>query len=307
MIYALGAFDGFHLGHARLLDRASERAARGGSGWGVMTFDRHPRRLLDGENFRLLFSPREKELIASRLGVPVMEKIAFTRDFAAFSPESFADYIGKKYDIRGLVIGENFRFGHCRAGTPKILAEICASRGWTIDVIPRYTFEGMTVSSTETRRAVALGKMTLAAKMLGYPFIISGVVEEGERRGRTLGFPTANIAVSGGKIYPPEGAYSALVRTGGAWLPCALNIGSNPTFGGEREIRCEAHVIGADENFYGREMFIFVTSRLRGEIRFGESEGLVAQMTKDIEACRAVTEEYMLKNGAAMEKFAAVL
>ena len=246
MIYALGAFDGFHLGHARLLRKAAERAAEAGTGWGVMTFDGHPRQLLDRDNFRLLFSPREKDLIAAYLGVPRMEKIAFTHDFAAFSPESFADYIDKKYEVGGLVIGENFRFGRCRAGTPKILSEICAARGWTLDVVPRYSFDGMTVSSTETRRAVALGEMSLAAKMLGYPFIISGAVAEGDGRGRKLGFPTANIPVSRGKIYPPEGVYSALVRTGGAWLPCALNIGSNPTFAGEREIRCEAHKKNAE-------------------------------------------------------------
>ena len=130
MIYALGAFDGFHLGHARLLRRAAERAAEAGTGWGVMTFDGHPRQLLDRDNFRLLFSQREKDLIAAYLGVPRMEKIAFTHDFAAFSPESFADYIDKKYEVGGLVIGENFRFGRCRAGTPKILSEICAARGF---------------------------------------------------------------------------------------------------------------------------------------------------------------------------------
>ena len=98
-----------------------------------------------------------------------------------------------------------------------------------------------------------------------------------------------------------------LVRTGGAWLPCALNIGSNPTFAGEREIRCEAHVIGADEDFYGRELLIFITTRVRGEIKFSESEGLVAQMKKDVEACRADTKDYMKKNAETMEKFAAVL
>ena len=183
MIYALGAFDGFHLGHARLLRKAAERAAEAGTGWGVMTFDGHPRQLLDRDNFRLLFSPREKDLIAAYLGVPRMEKIAFTHDFAAFSPESFADYIDKKYEVGGLVIGENFRFGRCRAGTPKILSEICAARGWTLDVVPRYSFDGMTVSSTETRRAVALGDMSPAAQMPGYPLIIRGAVAAGAGRG----------------------------------------------------------------------------------------------------------------------------
>ena len=203
MIYALGAFDGFHLGHRRLLDKAREEAEAKGCGWGVITFEGHPRMLLNRNSFKLLFTPPERDLIARFLGVKDIEKIRFSNDFAALSPREFGDYICRRCSVNGLVIGENFRFGRRRSGDPAMLAKLAAERGWTLDVLPSYKIDGCVVSSTETRRAVEGGDMEFASRLLGYPFIISGRVIPGDARGRDRGFRTANIALKPGKTYPP--------------------------------------------------------------------------------------------------------
>ena len=307
MIYALGAFDGFHLGHRRLLDRAKAEAARQGTGWGVVTFEGHPRMLLNRDKFKLLFTPSERDLIARCLGIPRMEKIHFTHEFAALAPEDFVTYIAEKYRVGGLVVGENFRFGRGRSGGPEMLAELARGRGWSLDVISSYRLDGRVVSSTETRRAVMAGEMALASTLLGYPFIISGTVAKGEERGRNLGYRTANIPLKEGKIYPPHGVYAALSYIGGEWRGVALNIGSNPTFGADRTPRCEAHVLGFCDELYDTHLRLFVIGRIRGERKFDGAEALIRQISADVGACSAQCAEYISAKGGELGKFASVL
>ena len=307
MIYALGAFDGFHLGHRRLLEMARRESAQRDTGWGVITFEGHPRMLLNRDNFKLLFTPPERDLIARYLGIPRMEKIHFTHEFAALEPRGFVDYIAEKYRVDGLVIGENFRFGRGRSGNPAVLAELARERGWSLDVIPSYKAEGRVVSSTATREAVLAGKMALACELLGYPFIISGSVVQGEARGRLLGYRTANISVKEGKIYPPHGVYAALSYIEGEWRGVALNIGSNPTFGAERAPRCEAHVIGFREGLYDKLLALFIIGRIRGEKKFSGADALVGQIEEDIEVCGAKCVKYIEEKSAELGNFAAVL
>lgn len=308
MIYALGAFDGFHLGHRRLLEMAKRESAQRDTGWGVITFEGHPRMLLNRDNFKLLFTPPERDLIARYLGIPRIEKIHFTHEFAALEPREFVDYIAEKYNVDGLVIGENFRFGRGRSGTPAVLAELARERGWSLDVIPSYKVEGRVVSSTTTREAVLAGEMTLASELLGYPFIISGRVVQGEARGRLLGYRTANISVKEGKIYPPHGVYAAISYIEGEWRGVALNIGSNPTFDDVRRApRCEAHVIDFHYGLYDSLMRLFIIGRIRGEKKFACAEELVGQIGADVEACSARCERYIAEKDAELGNFASVL
>ncbi|KEJ93418.1 riboflavin biosynthesis protein RibF [Synergistes jonesii] len=307
MIYALGAFDGFHLGHRRLLERAARRAAEGGAGWGVMTFEGHPRMLLNGGDFKMLFSPEERGVIARSLGVPRMERIPFTREFASLSPEGFAGFIAERYGIDGLVVGENFRFAKNRAGDPRVLAELSAERGWSLDVMPSYRIGGCVVSSTETRIAVSCGQMRRAAELLGYPFMISGEVSHGDERGRKIGFRTANIAMRKNKVYPPFGVYAALVSIDGGWLAAALNVGDNPTFGGDAEPRCEAHILDYGGALYGKTLTLFIVSEIRGEIKFASAHELAEQISHDAAECSIACRGYLSRNEAAMRKFAALL
>lgn len=307
MIYALGAFDGFHLGHRRLLKRAACEAAEIGTGWGVITFEGHPRMLLNKNNFKLLFSPPERDLIARFLAVPKMEKLHFTPQFAALSPSGFIDFIAERFSIDGLVTGANFRFGKNRAGDAAVLETLCREHGWSLSVMPSKRIGDTVISSTAIRNAVSEGRMELASELLGYPYMASGRVMHGEARGRTLGFPTANISVLPGKIYPPAGVYAAVVLVLGEWYPAALNIGSNPTFDGTRQPRCEAHIIGLNEELYGEGLTLFIIRCLREERKFDSAEDLKAQIALDTAECERVGTRYIQSDRTNLMKFASCL
>lgn len=303
MIYALGAFDGFHTGHRQLLKAAAQRAARLKTEWGVITFDGHPQQLFNKEGFKLLFTPEERDLLARYFDIPSMEKIPFTRAIADMAPEDFLDFVARRDVVHGLVTGENFRFGRARTGTPEKLRTMCADRGWTLDVIPSYTMRGVVVSSTAIREAVLRGQLEIACEMLGHPFIISGKVIHGDARGRKLGFPTANLAVRAGKVYPARGSYAALIFLDGKWRGAALNIGYNPTFEGVRSLRCEAHVTDYEGDVYDRSLIVFPFARNREEMKFSTPAELTEQLKKDSAHVKALAAAYIENHGAALKKF----
>lgn len=304
MIYALGAFDGFHLGHQSLLARARERGKSGG--WGVMTFENHPRSLFS-DNFKTLFTSEERGLIGAYLGVRRMIKLPFDRMLANMSPEGFADFLASRGSISGFVVGENFRFGRARTGTPEILADICARRGWSLDLMPQLMIDGEAVSSTAVREFLLRGQVEGAARFLGYPFVISGKVIKGDGRGRTLGFATANLTVNNRKIYPARGSYAGFTLIDGKWFPVALNIGFNPTFDLARRLRCEAHVIGFSGDLYGREIYIFVFAKNRDEMKFANENALKNRLEQDIKDIGKEAGRYLRNNGRFFSGIKAVL
>lgn len=305
MIYALGAFDGFHLGHQSLLARARERG-KSGAGWGVMTFENHPRSLFS-DNFRTLFTSEERALIGAYLGVCCMVKLPFDRMLANMSPEDFADFLASRSRISGFVIGENFRFGRGRTGTPEILADICARRGWSLDLMPQLMIDGEAVSSTAVREFLLRGQVERAARFLGYPFVISGKVIKGDGRGRTLGFATANLTVNNRKIYPARGSYAGFTLISGKWFPVALNIGFNPTFDLARRLRCEAHIIGFSGDLYDREIHIFVFAKNRDEMKFENENALKTRLEQDIMDISGIAGRYLRDNGRFFSGIRAVL
>ncbi|MCE5200927.1 MAG: riboflavin biosynthesis protein RibF [Synergistaceae bacterium] len=307
MIFALGAFDGFHAGHRLLLSAARERAHRSGTEWGVITFEGHPQMLFNKDGFKLLFTPEERDVLIKYFDIPVVSKISFTRAIADMTPESFIDCISDKNDITGLVIGENFRFGRARTGTPELLGRICAERDWSLDVIPSYMMNGIVVSSTAIRDAVMRGQMQLAREMLGYPFMIQGRVIKGDGRGKTLGYPTANISVKNGKVYPARGSYAALAYLGGKWHGAALNIGYNPTFDGIRGLRCEVHIICYSGSLYDRNLSVFVIARNREEMKFSGPEALSAQLKKDMRLSLSMASSYKERFSEELKKFESLL
>jgi riboflavin kinase/FMN adenylyltransferase len=297
VIAAIGAFDGFHLGHQALLGRAAAKAGEIGSDWGVITFTNHPdtffaervkgdsgnRNAYNTEKrFKSLFSPREQRMLERFFGIPAVHRINFTKEIAGMSPEEFLDYIGSAFGADGVVVGEDFRFGRDRSGDAKSIYESCAARGWSADVVPmRLDADGRPICSTLVRKAVISGEMRLAWKLLGYPFFSKSSVVRGFNRGTSLGFPTANIEMYPNKIEMRHGVYATLACVGGEWRAGAANVGLNPTFNDIDSPRFEVNLLGYEGDLYGSEISVFMLDHIRDEIHFSNTDDLIAQIVLD--------------------------
>ncbi len=268
---AVGEFDGVHLGHREVI-RGSDT---------VLTFDPHPLQVVRPEAApRLLTSLDVKaELIAS-LAVEELVVLQFDERFAHQSPQEFIDQVlVGTLDATRVSVGENFRFGHRAAGDPALLE---ADGRFETRVVPLVEVDGEVVSSSHIRGLVLAGEVELAARFLGAPFQLRGEVVVGDRRGRTLGFPTANVIPDESLVYPGHGVYAA--RADGSCA--AVNVGVRPTFGTGRGVLVEAYLLDRDVELYGRKLGVEFLYRLRGERRFDSIDALVAQMHRDVEQTR---------------------
>ena len=285
MIGVLGSFDGFHLGHRKLFEIAGSLASELNDSWCVVTFFPHPQSILTKSPFPVLFSEPEKDILGFCLGVPEINRIPFTRECAELDPPSFLELLERNFFLRGLVVGEDFHFGRERSGDASLLAELADSRGWITSIVESFIIDDRKVSSSSIRKRIEMGEIHEAARELGYPFFLTGTVIHGEGRGRTIGFPTINIQLPFGKIRPARGVYSGCASIRGKSFPAAVNIGSNPTFPGVREIRCEAHIPGYKGDLYGEDVSLFLFRRIRMEKTFRSPTELVEQMGFDIREC----------------------
>lgn len=268
---AVGEFDGVHIGH---------RAVIGGSDT-VLTFEPHPLRVVRPEAApKLLTSLDVKAELIGDLGVQELVVIPFDEGFAQQSPREFIDHIlVERLNASRVSIGENFRFGHLAAGDPAMLL---ADDRFETRVVPLVEVDGEIVSSSHVRGLVLAGEVELAARFLGAPFQLRGEVVEGDRRGRELGFPTANIVPDEALVCPGHGVYVA--RAGDACA--AVSIGVRPTFGTGRAVLVEAYLLDREVDLYGQTLRIDFLQRLRGERRFESVEDLVEQMGRDVERTR---------------------
>jgi riboflavin kinase / FMN adenylyltransferase len=290
----VGVFDGVHRGHQHLL--AATRAAAAGAAVVAVTFDPMPVEVLapDRAPLRLTTTARRIELLRAH-GADEVRVLAFDRAMADWTPEEFARR-ALVDDLRAaaVVVGENFRFGTKAAGDVDLLRSLGQAAGFTVEVL-QLDGAAKPFSSTLARAHVAAGRMAEAAEVLGRTHEVSGVVVEGDHRGRELGFPTANVPVDPAYAVPPDGVYAGRVDTGAEVLPAAISVGSNPTFDGQ-ERRVESYVIDrsvADGSLdlYGRQIRVEFVSRLRGMDVFDTVEALVAQMHEDVSDTRAVLAE----------------
>jgi riboflavin kinase/FMN adenylyltransferase len=272
---AIGTFDGVHLGHREVI--------RGGDT--VLTFEPHPLAILHPEATPKLLTPFniKRDLIAG-LGVEELVMIPFDREFAALSPEQFAvDILAGGLGAERVSVGENFRFGKAAKGTPDFLR---SRPEFETRVVPLVEVSGETVSSSHIRGLVAAGDVQHAAEFLGGPFLFEGEVVVGDRRGRELGVPTANIVPDDALVCPGHGVYAAWAHG----YPAAVNVGVRPTFETGRGLLVEAHLIGFDGDLYGQNVRIAFIERMRGEKRFESVEALVEQMRRDIVEAREICE-----------------
>jgi len=283
----LGVFDGVHRGHQHLVEVLLEHARRENLASVGLTFNPHPRTVLrPGTAITYLTSLEERIDLLQALGLDAVGVLAFTSELAQLSPLEFLSLLSVELEMKLLVVGPDFALGRNRAGTIGVMREIGHSLGFKVEVAPLLAEDGEKVGSSAVRQALSVGDVEAVARLLGRVFSLRGPVIAGDRRGRTLGFPTANIAIGLDRALPAYGIYvtQAYVREN-AYESCT-SIGIRPTFDVEPRPTVETYILDFDEDIYGQEMRIDLLSSLRGEVRFDSADDLVTQMHRDIEQAR---------------------
>jgi riboflavin kinase/FMN adenylyltransferase len=287
---ALGTFDGVHAGHRAVIGRAVELARERGLTSAVVTFDRHPLTVVDPSRVpRLLTSNDEKTRLIEELGPDELVMLPFDEDLAALTPQEFCKgLLADALAARAVVVGENFNFGARGAGDAAQLCACGAATGYDVEVVSLVTEQGAPISSTRIRRLLHDGELEEVREILGRPPSATGVVVHGDKRGRTLGVPTANVDVEAGTIFPGRGVYAARVLVAGAWYRAAVNIGHNPTFQSREEptthVTVEAFLLDFAGEIYECEIRLDFLHKIREEQRFESVGALVEQMRRDIAA-----------------------
>jgi len=280
---AVGNFDGVHLGHAAIVGRLVELAGRLGVPTGVLTFDPHPARILRPESAPIpLTTPGRRAELLAALGVDEVLVQPVDADFVALQAEAFyGDVLRGRLQAAGLVEGGDFQFGAGRRGDVALLSRLCAADGIPLEIVEPVARDGESVSSSRLRSLVAAGRIREAASMLTADYRIRGTVIEGARRGRTIGFPTANLAGIA-TLLPADGVYAARALIAGQNpLPAAVHIGPNVSFG-ETATSVEVHIIGWSGNLYGSALDVDFLDRLRETRRFASVDEVKAQLTLDV-------------------------
>ena len=287
-VLALGNFDGVHRGHAELARIAREMAAERGCRAACLTFEPHPRTVFrpDAPVFRLTPPAMKAELLAG-LGLAPVFVLPFDRQVAAVEAEAFVDelLIGN-LGASGLVCGYDFHFGKGRSGSPELLAERAGAAGVPVAVVEPYSWAGEPVSSTLIRTALEEGNVARAADFLGRPWFVRGVVAHGDKRGRELGYPTANMVLARDNRLR-FGVYAVRMRIDGVWRDGVASFGSRPTFD-DGAPRLETFVFDFSGDLYGRTVDVALVAWLRPELKFDSLEALIARMDEDSARARAI-------------------
>lgn len=287
-VATIGNYDGLHLGHRQVLSQLKEQAAADGLPSLVMSFEPTPLEFFCGENAPARLSTfREKVEQLGEIGIDRFFCVHFTWEVAEMSPEQFIrTFLVGGIDVRHLVVGDDFRFGRDRSGNFDTLLASGRSYGFEVVDTPSFGVDGMRVSSTVVRDALARGDLELAERMLGRRYSMSGRVVRGEQLGRELGFPTANMRVDRRKT-PLKGVYAVRVRGLGEIRGAMASLGTRPTVDG-REMRLEVHIFDFDENIYGRHLQVEFVARLRDEQRFDSVELMAEQLGRDARSAREI-------------------
>jgi len=297
-VVAVGVFDGVHRGHAQVLKRVRALADELGAPAVVITFDRHPATVVRPESAPRLLSTLEQRVgwFEQYFGIDHTYVVRFDETKSLLAPEDFfAEYVVGTWHAQALVQGENFHFGHRRRGDVEALNELGARAGVKIDVVPLLSDDvsGEVISSAAVRHALATSDPITAKRLLGHDHELRGVVEHGDKRGRTIGVPTANVAVPGDLLLPEIGVYSGYYeRPDGSVYRAAINIGRRPTFYEENGLLLvEAHLLDFDGDLYGEVARVRVDRWIRGQVKFDGIDALAAQLQRDIAVTRETAGE----------------
>ena len=290
-VVTIGNYDGLHLGHQEIIARAIALAKNIDGETVVLTFDPHPVQFLHPELHIPLIAPyRKKMMLLEKYGVDCTINLPFTKDIAQFSAERFIqDIVVNRIAPSWVVIGFNFTFGKGRSGTAAELKKIGERLGFGVEVVPPHTVAGEVVSSTRIRDLIRQGEIAAANRMLGMHHFILGKVIHGHARGKGLGFPTANLEITG-DLYPKAGVYAATVVVGNERYQGVVSIGTNPTFQ-DKEFAVEVFLFDYQGDLYGKELQVNFVARIRDEAIFPSPEALARQIERDVRTAKEILHQ----------------
>lgn len=285
-VYALGLFDGVHLGHQALLKACRDLAKQAGAVAAAVTFDRHPGTLVSGKAPALINTVRDREMLLRRYGMERVIVLPFDAQMMRTPWRDFFNRLLTEYSAVGLVCGDDFHFGQRGEGNAQLLKSACEEAGIPYVIVPEQTVDGVRVSSTHIRRCIENGAMEEAVRFLGHPHILSGTVTAGQQLGRTMGIPTANLALPEGIIAPKSGVYACTV---GAHM-AVTNVGCRPTVGGSH-VTVEPWLLDFEGDLYGKELTLQFYSFLRPEEKFPSLEALKQQIIRDADRVKSIFQK----------------
>jgi riboflavin kinase/FMN adenylyltransferase len=287
---AIGVFDGVHLGHQQIIRQTIADARQHDALAVVLTFDRHPNSIVAPERVPpLIYSPPQKIRVIESLGADALLLIPFDKKFSERTGEVFIRSLARELGkIHSVCVGANFVFGHKRSGDVALLKKLGGEMNFLVHGLAAIALDGQVVSSTRIREAIRAGNLDAASQMLGRAYAISGHVMEGDRLGRQLGFPTANLDAAG-LVLPPNGVYAGFANVEKKMFRVALNIGLRPTVAAAKpELRVEAHLLDFSGDLYGAELEVEIGEKMRDERNFGSPAELREQINRDVATVRAM-------------------
>jgi riboflavin kinase / FMN adenylyltransferase len=292
-VVTLGTFDGVHLGHKKIIDEVVEKTKFLNGRSFLITFYPHPRKVVSSQEIKILSDPAEKAELFEKIGIDNLLIINFTKEFSQLTSEEFlTKYIINGTGVSEFVIGYDHHFGKGRGGNEATLREIGKEFDFNVTAVDEVKIDMVTVSSSKIRKALESGDIKKVTSFLGRYYSFSGTVVEGDKRGRTLGFPTANIRLNEpDKLFPALGIYLVEFITGGNKHFGLLSIGKRPTFYSEGNITAEVYIYNFNNEIYGESVTVNIVDKLRDEEKFSSSEDLISQMNKDKQNGLALIEE----------------
>jgi riboflavin kinase/FMN adenylyltransferase len=283
-VITIGTFDGVHMGHRQIIEKLKEEARAIHGETVIITFHPHPRKIVSSTilGVRLINTLEEKIELLGSLGIDHLVVVPFTDAFANQQAEDYVEqFLVRKFNPHTIIIGYDHRFGKERKGDYLLMEKLAPVFHYRLKEIPKHVLDEIAISSTRIREALLAGKIEIADKLLGYDFFFSGTVVHGDKLGRKLGYPTANLKIIGEeKIIPGNGIYAVYVRSGGDKLKGMMSIGFRPTVDGKKRV-AEVNIFDFEKQIYGQTLRVYVKKYLREEIKFDSLDKLVKQMDED--------------------------
>ena len=278
---ALGSFDGLHYGHLSLVRKTVEVAREKNGKSMVFTYKNHPKTIVKPDSVPKLIMDLDTKLeYLEEENVDIVVLRSFTKEFMSMEAENFIKLLCEDYNVKGIVVGFNFRFGHKNLGNVDVLKNLQKKYGYKLYIMDPYTYKGNAISSTRIRNCILEGEVKEATNMLSKPYSIKGKVIHGRHIGRTIGFPTANLEFNEKMVIPGKGVYYTNVKYKDRVFKGITSVGNNPTVNG-KELTIETFILNFDKMIYDEELKVYFIEKIRGEMKFDSIDKLVAQIKKD--------------------------